>query len=180
MAIGRLRVWRGPAYVVAGLGIWLAMHESGIHPTIAGLAMGLATSAFLPARADLEEVTARAREFREQPTPELARSARLGLESAVSPNERLQLMLHPWTSFVIVPLFALANAGITLDSDLLRDAADVTRDARHPRRLRRRQAAGHPRGVVAGDAPRACACRSAGERCSAAAPSRASASPSRC
>jgi Na+/H+ antiporter NhaA len=122
VAIGRLRVWRGPAYVVAGLGICLAMHESGIHPTIAGLAMGLATSAFLPARADLEEVTARAREFREQPTPELARSARLGLESAVSPNERLQLMLHPWTSFVIVPLFALANAGITIDSDLLRDA----------------------------------------------------------
>jgi Na+/H+ antiporter NhaA len=122
IAIGRLRVWRGPAYVVAGLGIWLAMHESGIHPTIAGLAMGLATTAFLPARADLEEVTARAREFREQPTPELARSARLGLESAVSPNQRLQLMLHPWTSFVVVPLFALANAGITIDSDLLSDA----------------------------------------------------------
>jgi Na+/H+ antiporter NhaA len=122
IAIGRLRVWRGPAYVVAGLGICLAMHESGIHPTIAGLAMGLATTAFLPARQDLEEVTARAREFREQPTPELARSARLGLESAASPNERLQLLLHPWTSFVVVPLFALANAGITIDSDLLSDA----------------------------------------------------------
>src|SRR3954469_12226972 len=122
LAIGKLRVWRGPAYVVAGGGIWLAMHESGIHPTIAGLAMGLATSAYLPARADLEDVTARVREFREQPTPELARSTRIRLESAVSPNERLQLMLHPWTSFVIVPLFALANAGITLDSQLVRDA----------------------------------------------------------
>ena len=122
VALGRLRVWRGPAYVVAGLGIWLAMHESGIHPTIAGLAMGLATSAYLPARTDLEAVTARAREFREQPTPELARFARLGLESAVSPNQRLQLMLHPWTSYVIVPIFALANAGITIDSALLGDA----------------------------------------------------------
>jgi Na+/H+ antiporter NhaA len=122
VAIGKLRVWRGPAYVVAGTGIWLAMHESGIHPTLAGLAMGLTTSAFLPARSDLEEVTARAREFREQPSPELARSTRLGLESAVSPNERLQLLLHPWTSFVVVPLFALANAGITVDSQLLRDA----------------------------------------------------------
>jgi protein-disulfide isomerase len=40
----------------------------------------------------------------------------------VSPNQRLQLMLHPWTSFVVVPLFALANAGITIDSDLLSDA----------------------------------------------------------
>jgi Na+/H+ antiporter NhaA len=123
VAVGRLRSWRGPAYVVAGSGIWLAMHESGIHPTIAGLAMGLATSAYLPARTDLEEVTARAREFREQPTPELARSAQLGLESAVSANERLQLMLHPATSYVIVPLFAIANAGITIDSSLLADAA---------------------------------------------------------
>jgi Na+/H+ antiporter NhaA len=122
VALGRLRVWRGPAYVVAGSGIWLAMHESGIHPTLAGLAMGLATSAYLPARGDLEEVTARARSFREQPTPELAREARLGLESAVSANERLQVLLHPWTSFVIVPIFAVANAGITLDSELLRDA----------------------------------------------------------
>jgi Na+/H+ antiporter NhaA len=122
VALGRLRVWRGPAYVIAGSGIWLAMHESGIHPTIAGLAMGLATTAYLPARTDLEEVTTRAREFREQPTPELARSARLGLESAVSPNERLQLILHPWTSYVVVPLFALSNAGITISSDLLSDA----------------------------------------------------------
>jgi Na+/H+ antiporter NhaA len=123
VALGHLRVWRGPAYVVAGSGIWLAMHESGIHPTLAGLAMGLATSAYLPARANLEEVTAQARSFREQPTPELARSTRLTLESAVSANQRLQVLLHPWTSFVIVPIFAVANAGITIDSQLLRDAA---------------------------------------------------------
>jgi Na+/H+ antiporter NhaA len=126
VALGRLRVWRGPAYVVAGTGICLAMHESGIHPTLAGLAMGLATSAYLPARADLEEVTAQARSFREQPTPELARSTRLTLESAVSPNQRMQLLLHPWTSYVIVPIFAVANAGITIDTSLLRDAATST------------------------------------------------------
>jgi protein-disulfide isomerase len=53
----------------------------------------------------------------------LARSARAGVESAVSPNERLQLALHPWTSFVIVPLFALANAGIPLNGDVLSRAA---------------------------------------------------------
>jgi Na+/H+ antiporter NhaA len=123
VALGRLRVWRGPAYVIAGSGIWLAMHESGIHPTIAGLAMGLATSAYLPERETLEEVTARARSFREQPTPELARETRLGLESAISANQRLQLLLHPWTSFVIVPVFAVANAGITIDSSLLKAAA---------------------------------------------------------
>ena len=62
------------------------------------------------------------RSFREQPTPELARSAQLSVASAISANERLQYRLHPWTSFVIVPLFALANAGIHIDGQLLGDA----------------------------------------------------------
>jgi protein-disulfide isomerase len=62
------------------------------------------------------------RSFREQPTPELARSAQLAVASAISVNDRLQYRLHPWTSFVIVPLFALANAGIDLDAQLLGDA----------------------------------------------------------
>jgi Na+/H+ antiporter NhaA len=59
------------------------------------------------------------RSFREQPTPELARSAATGLTSAPSPNERLQLLYHPWSSYVIVPLFALANAGIVLTGGFL-------------------------------------------------------------
>ena len=59
------------------------------------------------------------RSFREQPTPELARSAQLSVASAISPNERLQYRLHPWTSYVIVPLFALANAGIHVTGSLL-------------------------------------------------------------
>jgi len=67
-------------------------------------------------------VTELTRSFREQPTPELARSAQLSVASAISANERLQYRLHPWTSFVIVPLFALANAGIHVDGDLLGDA----------------------------------------------------------
>jgi len=58
------------------------------------------------------EATELSRSFREQPTPELARSARQGVLSVISPNERLQHGLHPWTSYVIVPLFALANAGV--------------------------------------------------------------------
>ena len=97
-------------------------YESGIDPVIAGLAVGLVTSAYPPARVDLERVTELTRSFREQPTPELARSAQLGVASAISPNERLQYRLHPWTSFVIVPLFALANAGIHIDGELLGDA----------------------------------------------------------
>jgi Na+/H+ antiporter NhaA len=102
--------------------IWIAMFKSGIDPVISGLAIGLATSAFPPSREDLERATAVTRSFREQPTPELARSARQSLQSAISPNDVLQFDLHPWTSYIIVPLFALANAGIHLTGKLISDA----------------------------------------------------------
>jgi Na+/H+ antiporter NhaA len=114
--------WRAPAAALAGVGVWVALYESGIDPLISGLAIGLAISAYPPARTDLERVTELTRSFREQPTPELARSAQLGVTSAVSANERLQYRLHPWTSFVIAPLFALANIGIHIDGELLSDA----------------------------------------------------------
>src|SRR5688572_3003845 len=114
--------WRTPPAVLLGVGLWVALHESGIDPLISGLAIGLAISAYPPSRGDLERVTELTRSFREQPTPEMARSAALGVTSAISANERLQYRLHPWTSFVIAPLFALANAGIHLDADLIGDA----------------------------------------------------------
>src|SRR5256714_12842658 len=114
--------WRGPAAVVAASGLWAALHESGVDPVIAGLAIGLVTSAYPPSREDLERTTELARSFREQPTPALAYSARSSLTSAISANERLQYRLHPWTSYVVVPLFALANAGVHINGDLLRSA----------------------------------------------------------
>ena len=114
--------WRRPASAVVAVGLWVAMFESGIDPVISGLAVGLATSAYPPAREDLERATVLTRSFREQPTPELARDAQQSLISAISPNERLQYGLHPWTSYVIVPLFALANAGVHLSGGLLGDA----------------------------------------------------------
>jgi Na+/H+ antiporter NhaA len=114
--------WRAPAAALLGVGVWVALHESGVDPLLTGLAVGLAVSAYPPARTDLERVTELTRSFREQPTPELARSAQLGVSSAISANERLQYRLHPWTSFVIVPLFALATVGIDIDGDLLSDA----------------------------------------------------------
>ncbi len=108
--------------VAIGVALWVAMFKSGIDPVISGLAVGLVTSAYPPSREDLERATALTRSFREQPTPELARSAQLGVLSAISPNERLQHGLHPWTSYVVVPLFALANAGIHITGGLLGDA----------------------------------------------------------
>ncbi len=117
-----LPTMRGPVAVLVGIGIWVALYESGIDPVIAGLAIGLVTSAYPPSRQELERATDLTREFREQPTVGLAYTARRSLVEAISPNERVQYALHPWTSYVIVPLFALANAGVHLTGGLLSDA----------------------------------------------------------
>ena len=124
IAIRYLPVGRRVTSIVIAAGVWLAMFKSGIDPVISGLAIGLATSAHPPSREDLERATALTRSFREQPTPELALAAQQSVVAAISPNERLQYELHPWTSYVIVPLFALANAGIHLTSGLLADAVN--------------------------------------------------------
>jgi Na+/H+ antiporter NhaA len=118
----RVRVWRGPAYLVAGLALWVAMHESGVHPTIAGVALGLLTAVYPPKRSAVERATVLTRSFRQDPSPTQARSAMLGVNAAISPNERLQEALHPWTGYVIVPLFALANAGVPLDGEAIERA----------------------------------------------------------
>src|SRR5947199_2964383 len=81
--------------------------------------MGLLVYAYPVSRSNLERATERFREFREQPTADLARAAGVELRTATSPNERLQRLFHPWTSYVIVPLFALANAGIALNGAFL-------------------------------------------------------------
>ena len=118
-----LRLRAGLIYFVLGAAVWVALLESGVEPVIVGLAMGLLTYAYPAVRSDLDRATERFRRFREQPTPELERSARRGLRSAISPNEHLAHLFHPWTSYVIVPLFALANAGIVIDAAFLERAA---------------------------------------------------------
>ena len=122
LVVRALRVRRGLVYAVLGAATWVALLKSGVEPVVVGLAMGLLAYAYPAARSDLERAGERFREFREQPTPELERSARDELRSAISPNERLQLLYHPWTSYVIVPLFALANAGIAIDGGFLERA----------------------------------------------------------
>jgi Na+/H+ antiporter NhaA len=118
----RLHVHSGVVYFVVGVATWVALYLSGVDPVVVGLAMGLLTYASPAGREDLERASDRFRDFREQPTPELARSARAGLQKAISPNERLQDAFHPWTSYVIVPLFALANAGIPIHGAFLSQA----------------------------------------------------------
>ena len=112
-------VRHGVVYLLLGAATWVALLRSGVEPVVVGLAMGMFTYAYPAARGDLERASDLFRLFREQPTPELARSARAGVARAISPNERLQQVYHPWTSFLIVPLFALSNAGIRIDGEFL-------------------------------------------------------------
>jgi Na+/H+ antiporter NhaA len=112
-------VHNGGVYLPLGLIAWVAVLKSGIDPVVVGLAIGLVTIAFPAARADLEQATDLFRLFREQPTSELQQTASAGIRSTISPNERWTQMFHPFTSYVVVPLFALANAGFAINGSFL-------------------------------------------------------------
>jgi Na+/H+ antiporter NhaA len=109
----------GPVYFLFGTAVWVSFYKAGVDPVVVGLMGGVIALAYPAQRTDLERATDLVRLFREQPTGDLQRSARSALRAAVSPNERLQALWHPWTSYVIVPLFALANAGVQLSGSFL-------------------------------------------------------------
>jgi Na+/H+ antiporter NhaA len=112
----------GPVYLLIGVAAWVSFWESGVDPIVSGLVIGLLTCAYPAAREDLQQATDAFRLFREQPTARLAAEAREVVRSAISPNERLQERYHTWTSYVIVPLFALANADIKISGSFLAHA----------------------------------------------------------
>ena len=118
----RVRVWYIPVYTVLGFAVWFATLESGIHATIAGVALGL----LCPAKPLLPEADAAviAEELSDdqQVTVAEIRSVSFRLRESVSVAERLQDLLHPWTSYVVIPVFALANAGVELSGDTIGDA----------------------------------------------------------
>lgn len=114
--------WRGPAYFVAGLILWYVTLKSGIHPTIAGVVMGLLTAVHAPNASDIERAASVTRIFRRANDASTGRAAVLELGAAVSPNERFQEAIHPYTSYVVIPIFALANAGVSLSGDALSSA----------------------------------------------------------
>jgi Na+/H+ antiporter NhaA len=120
--LSRRDEWRTSLYVVVGVALWVATAESGLHPSIAGMLGGLLIAARPPRRRDVELAASRFRAFRQSPRPDVGLSARRGLQRAVSANERFQTVLHPWTSYVVVPVFALANAGVDLRGGTLGDA----------------------------------------------------------
>jgi NhaA family Na+:H+ antiporter len=129
VVLQRIGVRANTAYVVLAIALWLATFEAGIHPTIAGVVMGLLTPMypFQPPAAVSREAIRTADETDDDPNEPDAgahlwlRLATLSKE-AVSPLVRIEHALLPWTSFVIVPIFALANAGVDLSAESLGDA----------------------------------------------------------
>lgn len=113
------RFWRTPFYAVIGIVMWVAVLASGVHPSVVGVALGLLVNAYAPRRQEMRRALIVGKTFILDPTPERALAAQAAVTEAVSPNERLQLKIQPWSSYVIVPLFVLANAGVVLDRHTL-------------------------------------------------------------
>ncbi|WP_435742903.1 Na+/H+ antiporter NhaA [Nocardioides sp. SYSU DS0663] len=122
VVLSRAGQWRASPYVALVVLAWLATLESGLHASIAGMLAGLLVPAAEPDRAQVEAAALRFRAFRQSPMPAVQRSARQELTRSISVNERLQEALHGWAGYVVVPLFALANAGVDLRDGVLGDA----------------------------------------------------------
>ena len=122
----RIRVWQWPIYMFIGVIVWWATLNSGIHATIAGVALGLLT----PAKPLQRDTDARsvARWLNDKSSISVAdiRRANFGIAESRSVCERLEVALHPYVSYLVVPIFALANAGVALSGDSLRTAATST------------------------------------------------------
>jgi Na+:H+ antiporter, NhaA family len=126
----RLDVRATLLYVGLGVAVWLAFLEAGVHPTIAGVILGLITPSepFQRPRAVSGEAVRTAESTVDDPdppdadAPQWLRLAWLSRE-AVSPLARVEAAVHPWSSFVVVPIFALANAGVALSADAVRESA---------------------------------------------------------
>jgi NhaA family Na+:H+ antiporter len=115
-------VWRLTPYVLTGVALWLAVHESGVHGTLAGVVLGLLLPSRPADRTDVERTRTYGRALIEQPDAERARLASLAVAATVPANARLLHALHRWTAYLVVPVFGLANAGVTLDAETLRTA----------------------------------------------------------
>ncbi len=117
-----VKIWWIPAYVLVGSFVWLAVFESGIHATIAGVILGLLAPA-LPLKREMtedEEVVRLA--MQGGASAVVVRRASFELKEQISVVERLENALHPYTSYLIIPIFALSNAGVELSSETINAA----------------------------------------------------------
>jgi NhaA family Na+:H+ antiporter len=129
--LNELGVRSVPVYAVVGVGVWLAVYKSGVHPTIAGVALGLLTPpgawvSRAALRLSIADLQARlASDTDEEVAVEDLELLAFAAKESASPLERLEHTLHPWVGFVIMPLFALANAGVHIEPGELRSPVAV-------------------------------------------------------
>lgn len=112
--LGRMKQWRSAPYVLVVVVLWGATVQAGVHPSIAGMFAGLLVPALATRRADVLEAKNLFRDYWQSPNASVARNASVGLARSISVNHRIHELLRGPVSLVVVPLFALANAGIDL------------------------------------------------------------------
>ena len=117
LGLRRARIYWTPLYVAAGIGLWLALHAAGVNAALAGVAMGLLASARPVTHPETLHHTSRTLDS--APGPAWLRDVLREVRGTVSTAERLQHGLHPISAFLVVPVFALANAGVTVHAGAL-------------------------------------------------------------
>jgi len=122
LAMRWLGVWRLAPYLLVGLLLWGAVFASGVHPTLAGVLLGLIVPAAPVEDAQFDRLRYFGLALIDRADPVRARLATAAARAAVPANDRLQNELHPVSAFVVVPLFGLANAGVALGGDALSSA----------------------------------------------------------
>lgn len=118
-----LRIWLIAAYVVVGIGVWYALLESGVHATLAGVALGLLTPATPLLKSDVARDYAQTALADRRLDPDEVHRLHFLVAESVPVVERLQHHLHPLSAYVVLPVFALANAGVDLGGGVFGDAS---------------------------------------------------------
>ncbi|MDQ3986034.1 MAG: Na+/H+ antiporter NhaA [Actinomycetota bacterium] len=122
MVLLRMSGFRGhPVFVILGTGVWLTTLGSGLHATIAGVAVAFITPT-VAYGGDEGLLVDLVRRLRGEADPKTVRATVSQARDTVSVAERLEEALHPWSSFLIVPVFALANAGVSLNAAAVEEA----------------------------------------------------------
>ncbi|APH43757.1 Na+/H+ antiporter NhaA [Microbacterium sp. 1.5R] len=116
-------VWRGAPYLVLSVVVWLATLASGVHATLAGVAIALLLPVFEARDDRVGEARRLMTAFAQSPSAAYARDAEEGLQRAISVNDRAHRLLSPYVNLAVLPLFALANAGVRVDATTIAEAA---------------------------------------------------------